>query len=75
MEEINDVLAPIVELCDEDEVSLSDVSKADTEMPSLDRADLARDFLVSDLARTSIAFTTCQTSGRIVDRHAMGHCR
>lgn len=48
MEEMNDGLAPIEEVCDEDEVCSPDVTKADTELPSLNHADLARDFLASE---------------------------
>jgi putative DNA primase/helicase len=51
MEEMNVGLAPVIELCDEDEVTLPDVSKADMELPSLNHADLARDFLASEFGK------------------------
>ena len=51
MEEMNTGLAPIIDLCDEDEATLPDVSKADTELPSLNHADLARDFLASEFGK------------------------
>lgn len=44
-------LAPMIELCDEDDVILPDVSKAETELPSLNHADLARDFLASEYGK------------------------
>ena len=76
MEEMNAGLAPIIELCDEDEVTLADVSKADTELPSLNHADLARDFLASEFGKNFYrVYDVPNQAGGIVDRHAMGHCR
>ncbi|MGD0791814.1 MAG: phage/plasmid primase, P4 family [Terriglobales bacterium] len=49
---MNDDLAPIEEVCDEDEVCSPDVTKVDTELPRLTHANVARDFLTSDLAKT-----------------------
>ena len=51
MEEMNPGLAPMIELCDEDDVILPNVSKAETELPSLNHADLARDFLASEYGK------------------------
>ena len=51
MEEMNDGLAPIVELCDDDEVSLPDATKADTELPRLTHSNAARDFLASEFGK------------------------
>ena len=53
MEEMNEeLLAPIEEVCEvsEDEIG-SDAVKADTELPSLNHADLAKDFLASECGK------------------------
>jgi putative DNA primase/helicase len=51
MEEVNNALAPAIELCDEDEVIQPDVSKAEMDVPGLNHADLARDFLASEYGK------------------------
>lgn len=49
MEEISDeLLAPIEEVSEIDDTLSPDVAKADTELPSLNHADIAEDFLASE---------------------------
>lgn len=49
MEEMNEQrLAPIEEVCDIDDLSTADAHPAETEMPSLNHSDLAKDFLASE---------------------------
>jgi putative DNA primase/helicase len=43
-----DSLAPIIELCDEDEMCSPETTMAETDLPSLNHADLAKDFLASE---------------------------
>ena len=43
-----ELLAPIEEVCEVDDVSSSDVPSADMEGPSLNHADIAKDFLASE---------------------------
>ena len=49
MEEVNEqLLAPIEEACEVDEVSSPAVPDAETELPELNHSDLAKDFLASE---------------------------
>ncbi len=74
MEEMNDeLLAPIEMTYDEDEMSLPEVAKADMELPSLNHADIARDFLASDIRKRLLSRLRLRREpNRVLDRHAMG---
>jgi len=51
MEEMNTTLAPLIKLCDEDDVIQPDMPKADMDLPGLNHADLALDFLASEYGK------------------------